>query len=111
MTGGEREPVTVPPGIEDPWISTEEETEPETEEIPEPAWLAPLPTPDPRTEPESPERIERSFGEAELTADEIGRFQLSGSDAYDEIARLLRTAVQRELEGFVRLMMRGGGPR
>lgn len=111
MTGPDREPPLVSPEIEDPWISAAEQEESETEEVFEPVWLAPLPEPDPRAEPESQNREERSFGEADLSADEMGRFQLAGSDAYDEIARLLRTAVQRELEGFVRLMMRGGGSR
>ncbi len=111
MTGRDREPPLVAPEIEDPWISAADEEQSETEENFDPVWLAPLPEPDPRTDPESRDREERGFGEADFTADEIGRFQLAGSDAYDEIARLLRTAVQRELEGFVRLVMRGGGPR
>ncbi len=111
MTAPDREPPLVPPEIEDPWISAAEQEESETEEVFEPVWLAPLPEPDSRAEPESQNREERSFGEADLSADEMGRFQLAGSDAYDEIARLLRTAVQRELEGFVRLVMRGGGSR
>jgi hypothetical protein len=111
VTGRDREPPIVPPEIEDPWISAADEEQSETEETFDPVWLATLPEPDPRTDPEGRDREERGFGEADLTADEIGRFQLTGSDAYDEIARLLRTAVQRELEGFVRLVMRGGGPR
>lgn len=106
MTEDDLAPVPGEPMVEDPWILAEEEKEPE------PVRLAPPPAPDERfADPAPPERGAISYGEADLTPDEISRFPSAGGDVYDEIARLLRTVVQSELEGFVRLVTRGSRPR